>query len=158
MADISYWELWNKYDKVLPKADLINLKKAIGLYANWTWAGSFVYLRRIFENLILDVYNLHKKDLKITEADFKIQKMKEKIKILKSNLPQTIVSMISVYKILSKWVHELTEEECLTFFPGLRLSIESILDQRIEEKNKKNKELKVSQEIEEINRKLGVTE
>jgi hypothetical protein len=144
VADIQYAEIAKKYDKVLPKQDLHDLKKSIGLMAHGAGAGSLVYLRRIFENIILNTFEKHKSVLKISDEEFKAKKMGEKVGFLKDFLPSQLVEMKAVYGILSKGVHELSEEECLAFFPALKLSIILILDQRIEEeaKNKKDNETK----------------
>ena len=140
LADIQFAELGKKYDKVLPTEDLRNLKKAIWLYAHWAWAGSFVYLRRIFENLIFETFNEHKKALKITEAEFNEKRMMEKVDELKNFLPEQLVSMKKIYGILSKWVHELNEADCLKYFGPIKMSIELILDQKIELRNKKERD------------------
>ena len=106
--------------------------KAIGLAANGIGIGSFVYLRRIFENLIFDAYNEAKNDNAIDEKQFDSMRMDERIKSLKGYLPSFIVENNGIYGILSKGIHELTEEECLAYFDCMRKSIELILDERLE--------------------------
>lgn len=140
LADMQFAELWKKYDKVLPKEDLKNLKKAIWLNSHGAGAWSFVYLRRIFENLIFQTFNIHKSDIAISEEEFLIKRMEEKVDLLKEYLPEQLVAMRKIYSILSVWVHELSEEDCLKFFPALKLSIELILDQKIEMEEKKKKD------------------
>ena len=56
VADI-HIGLVKQYDKVLEKPILKEFTKAIGLAANGVGIGSFVYLRRIFEGLVIDAYN-----------------------------------------------------------------------------------------------------
>jgi hypothetical protein len=50
----------------------------------------------------------------------------------------------NLYGIVSKGIHELSEEECLTMFPCIRTGIELILDDILaeEEKQKKAKTFK----------------
>jgi len=132
LADLQFSEIGKKYDKVLSKQDLHDLKKAIGLSSHGAGAGSLVYLRRIFENIIWETYNKNSADLAISEDDFKQKRMDEKVSILKDFLPEQLIEMKSAYGILSKGIHELSEKECLAYFPVLKLSIELILDQKIE--------------------------
>ncbi len=39
-----------------------------------------------------------------------------------------------MYSILSKGIHELSEEECLQYFKLMKIGIELILDEQLEEK------------------------
>jgi hypothetical protein len=154
IADLQFSEIGKKYDKVLPPEDLKNLKKAIGLVSHGAGAGSFVYLRRIFENLIFDTYKNNSATLAINESDFKKQRMEDKIEILKSFLPSQLVEMKSIYGILSKGVHELSEEDCLKYFNPLKLSIELILDQKIESLKKLERDASVKKQLQEIQKTL----
>ncbi len=155
IADIQFAELGKKYDKVLPKQDLHDLKKSIGLMAHGAGAGSLVYLRRIFENVIWNTYKEHKDKLGISDDDFLKKRMDEKVDFLKDYLPSQLVEMKVVYGILSKGVHELSEEECLAYFPALKLSIILILDQKIEEDVKNKKESLVKKAIADIAQKVN---
>lgn len=154
LADLQFSELGKKYDKVLPEEDLKNLKKAIGLAAHGAGAGSFVYLRRIFENLIQETFDCSE-GLAVTQSDFKTTRMEDKVELLKGFLPSQLVEMKSIYGILSKGVHELTEDECRRYFVPLKLSIELILDQKIEEKKKKDKDAEVKKQLQAITQELG---
>ena len=132
LADMQFAELWKKYNKVLERDDLKLFKKAIGLNAHGVWAGSFVYLRRIFEHLIYETFDKCQLELWIKEEEFKTKHMDEKVDILEKYLPEDLVKMRKIYSILSKWVHELEEDECLKYFPALKMLIELILDQKID--------------------------
>lgn len=44
-----------------------------------------------------------------------------------------------MYGVLSKGIHELSEQECLTYFEGVKLGIELILDDEIELRAKADK-------------------
>ncbi len=155
LADMQFAEIGKKYDGVLSKEDLKNLKKAIGLAAHGAGAGSFVYLRRIFENLIFETFKNNVLVLEATEDNFKTKRMEDKVEALKAVLPSQLVEMKSIYGILSKGVHELTEEECLNYFSPLKLSIELILDQKIEENMKKERNESVKKQLQNINQKLA---
>ncbi|MDD4931158.1 MAG: short-chain dehydrogenase [Candidatus Colwellbacteria bacterium] len=155
LADLQFAEIGKKYNKVLPSEDLKNLKKAIGLVSHGAGAGSFVYLRRIFEKLILETYTNNASSLKINESDFKIQRMMDKVETLKAFLPSQLVEMKGVYSILGKGVHELTEEECLRYFSPIKLSIELILDQKIEEDRKREKDAVVKKQLQQIQQEIA---
>jgi len=150
LADLQYAEIGKKYDKVLPKQDLHDLKKAIGLMAHGAGAGALVYLRRIFENIIWGTFIKEKQTLKISDEDFKRKRMNEKVIFLKDYLPNQLVEMKEIYEILSKGVHELSEEECLTYFPALKLSTLLILDEKIEKFEKEEKDALTKKAIADI--------
>lgn len=154
LADLQCAEIGKKYDKVLPKQDLHDLKKAIGLSAHGAGAGSLVYLRRIFENVIWETYKEHQKDLGASGDNFKKKRMDEKVSVLATFLPSQLVEMKSAYVVLSKGIHELSEDECLAYFPVLKLSIELILDQRIEDEIKKQRDKSVKEELDRIIKKI----
>lgn len=155
LADIQFADIGKKYNKHLSKEGLRNYKKAIGGFAHGIGAGSFVYLRRIFENLIMEAYQDHKATLGLDDQVFFNLYMPEKIEALKSVLPSQLVEMKSIYGILSKGVHELTEEECLKYFPSIRLSIGLILDQKIEAKQKEDRDASVKKELQMISKALN---
>lgn len=153
VADIHIGQV-KQYDKVLDKSILREFTKAIGLAANGVGIGSFVYLRRIFENLVYDAFDEAKREGGLDLELFNKQRMDEKIKSLKGYLPPFIVQHSAIYGILSKGIHELSEEECLEYFDTMRASIEMILDQRVEQREKKKKEEEVQKRIDAINSKL----
>lgn len=155
LADLQYAEIGRKYDKVLSSQDLHDLKKAIGLMAHGAGAGSLVYLRRIFENIIFDTYSLNKGSLGISDVDFLKKRMDEKVDFLKKYLPSQLVEMKGIYGILSKGVHELSEKECLTYFPALKLSIILILDQKIKEDIEKKKDTDVKKALADITKQIN---
>ncbi|GFD75677.1 hypothetical protein KUL113_50970 [Tenacibaculum sp. KUL113] len=70
------------------------------------------------------------------EETYKRARMNEKIEMLSAELPEFIVENKSMYSILSKGIHELSENECLKAFPIVKVGIEIILDEKIEKLNK----------------------
>lgn len=135
-----------KYDKVLSKEKLKEFTRAIGLAANGVGIGSFVYLRRIFEDLIEESHKIAVGESGWDENSFLNQRIPEKIELLKHFLPNFLVKNKSLYSILSIGIHNLTEEECLEYFNAVKLGIELILDEKVEqyEKQKKIKEAEKS--------------
>ena len=114
--------------------------KAIGLFAHGIGSGSFVYLRRIIENLVFDKYNEVSENLEISNTEFMRLKFDEKIEALKPYLPEVLVANKNIYGIVSKGIHELSEEECREMFPYIKAGIELILDSLLAEKERKSKE------------------
>ncbi len=144
-----------QYSKVLSKAKVKEFKKAIGLAANGIGIGSFVYLRRIFEELIYNAHKDYEVDKKNAINSFDKIRMNEKIEALKEYLPEFLVEKKALYGILSKGIHELEEKECLAYFDTVKIGIEMILDEKLE---KYNKQIKISQaklKIDQATSKLG---
>lgn len=138
VADLNMHDV-KKYSSVLSKQYFNELKKAIGLVAHGVGVGSFVYLRRIFENLIEEARIEAAKDDSFDEQAFRTARMNDKIKMLSGHLPPFLVENHQLYGILSKGVHELSEQECLDAFPVVKVGIELILDEHIVEKQRKDK-------------------
>jgi len=145
----------NKYRKILGK-QFSEYSRAIGLVSHGVGIGSFVYLRRIFENLVEEAHQLATKDGDWNEDIYIQSRMTEKIKLLKNHLPKFLVENSKIYGILSKGIHELSEQETLEIFPAVKLGIELILDDKlkIQEKIKKEKEgseliAKIAKDIEQ---------
>ncbi|WP_320034368.1 hypothetical protein [Halarcobacter sp.] len=138
IADFHISEI-KQYKKLLSTEKLKEFTRAIGLAANGVGIGSFVYLRRIFEYLIEDAYTMCKKDGTVDEENYKKSRMDQKIELLSSHLPDFLVEHKSMYSILSKGIHELDEKTCLAHFDSLRVGIEIILDEKLEELKKKEK-------------------
>lgn len=142
-----------KYRTILKK-DYRDFSKAIGLFSHGIGAGSFVYLRRIFENLIEEKRQEAALDPSWNDLEFQKSKMDEKIRMLTNHLPSILVENRKLYSILSKGIHELSEDDCLALFPNVKLAIELILDEKIYilEKQKKIQAVKnfVSSTVEQF--------
>ncbi len=137
-----------KYDKVLNIERLKEFTRAIGLAANGVGIGSFVYLRRIFEELIEEAHQNSKSQDNWNEENYQKQKMSEKIELLKNNLPSFLVENKTLYGILSIGIHSLKEEDCLAHFETVKLGIELILDEKVDQFRK-------LQKIEEAKKKIS---
>lgn len=128
-----------QYNKLLSKDKLSEFTRAIGLAANGVGIGSFVYLRRIFEFLISEAKNEAIQDGTFDDKKFITLRMDEKIDFLKKYLPDFLVENRKMYLILSKGIHELEENECLQYFDTLKVGIEIILDEKLDEQKKRSK-------------------
>ena len=58
---------------------------------------------------------------------FEQARLAEKIKMLESHLSDILVKNTTIYGILSKAIHELSEEECRKYFPVVKERIYQIL-------------------------------
>lgn len=130
LADLNTYDV-RQYSAVLSKGDFREFTKAIGLAAHGVGVGSFVYLRRIFENLVDAAYQIAKTDSGWDEDAYQNGRMAERIQLLAGHLPEFLVENRSMYKILSQGIHELTENECLAAFPVVKMGIELVLDEKL---------------------------
>lgn len=153
VADFHISEI-KQYSKLLTKEKLKEFTRAIGLAANGVGIGSFVYLRRIFEFLILDAYQNAKSENKINEEEFKTARMDKKIEFLEHYLPNFLTENKTVYSILSQGVHNLDEQTCLEHFDTLRVGIEIMLDEKLEEQKKLEKTELAKKKIADLKSKL----
>lgn len=143
-----------EYDKVLTREKIKEVTRAIGLAANGVGIGSFVYLRRVFEDLVEESHQQAIKDNSLDEDAYNRGRMVEKIDLLKDYLPNFLVSNKSIYGILSLGIHELTEQDCLKHFEPVRIGIELILDEKLEKLNKQNKIAEAQRKIQSITQQL----
>lgn len=137
----------HKYDKMLNNDKMREFTKAIGLAANGVGIGSFVYLRRIFEYLVFEALEIAKNDKPDFDANtFSSAKMNTKIQMLSGYLPDYLVEHNAIYGILSKGIHELSEDECKGYFGALKASIEMILEEKLDayQKEKRKKDISVA--------------
>ncbi len=128
----------NKYRKILGDK-FSEFSRGVGLVSHGVGIGSFVYLRRVFEDLIEQAHQQAKQTGGWTEEAYVKSRMDEKIELLKSFLPTFLVKNKVLYGILSKGIHELTEQECLDIFPVVKLGIELILDEKLKQKEQEEK-------------------
>lgn len=128
-----------KYSKVIEKEYFREFTKAIGLAAHGVGVGSFVYLRRIFETLIEEAHKKASLQDHWNENLYLQSRMGERIEMLAHELPDFLIKNKNMYGILSKGIHELSEQDCLNAFPIVKLGIEMILDERIVAKERAKK-------------------
>lgn len=147
VADLTFPEL-NEYKKVMSEDDRKEFRRAIGLYASGIGAGAYVYLRRIFESLLEQAKG--KAGDAIDIKAFNNAHVGKKITMLSSYLPSALTSNTVLYGILSKGIHELTEEQCLTYFPVLKDCLYMILDQWEEMRKKEEKEKSIKAALSKI--------
>ena len=125
------------------------LMAAKKLHSKKSEIGAFIYLRRCLENYINSL--LKDEDL-CTKLTFS-----EKIKKVKDEIDENVYPGLKVlYSILSKTIHELTEDECREFFDVLFVSITTLLDNEVEKIKRKENSEKMAKELNKINSKISV--
>ena len=80
--------------------------------------------------------------------------MEDKIKYIKEHLPEYFTDNSFVYGILSKGIHELTEEECNEYIPVVKTIIYYSLDESLEQRNKELRKQEYSKKLASIKTKL----
>lgn len=151
IADLSFPEL-DVYQKVLSTEDRKEFGRAIGLYASGIGAGSYVYLRRIFERLLFQA-KVNAGD-SIDEEAFEKARVDAKITMLSDRLPKLLTGNPTLYGVLSKGIHELTEKECIEYFPVVRDCIFMILNEWEEMRKRKEKEESIGKALSQIASKV----
>lgn len=145
-----------KYRTILTPDSYREFTKGVGLAAHGVGIGSFVYLRRIFEGLIEEAHATALEKIEdFDEESFQRNRMDEKIQILRDYLPAFLVGNRALYSILSKGIHELSEHECLAYFDVMRIGIEQILDEKIEESEKEEKAEAARKAVQGLTAKLN---
>ena len=145
---------YKKFLKVISKENLREFNKAIGLAANGVGVGSFVYLRRIFENLLELHHQIAKESENWNEDEYLKGRIADKIELLKADLPEAVVKYKNIYSIISKGIHELSEQECLKYFPIVKDAIVAILEQDYLKRKNKNKQEELEKNIQKAMSKL----
>ncbi len=124
-------KLDKKYLKVLSKERFDEFNRAVGLAAHDIGVGSFVYLRRIVEDFVDEAHGHAKSNQGWDENKYQASRYKEKMEAVKNLLPPFLIQNSNVYSIVSKGIHELSEKECLEYFPIVRGVIELTLDEKL---------------------------
>ncbi|WP_162909181.1 hypothetical protein [Aggregatilinea lenta] len=154
LADLEIAEL-GKYRAVLGSS-YGELTRAVGLAAHGIGIGSFIYLRRIFENLVFEAaQEKSESDSAWSIEQWKHKRMEDKIKELEGILPEDLIANRAIYAILSKGVHELGENECLEYFATIQSGIELILDEKLTKIQRQKKQKSLQQAISKITGKLS---
>ncbi len=147
-----------KYKKILSDEKYRELNKAVGLFSHGVGAGSLIYLRRIFEDLIKEAQKLSLSDDEWDNDKFKSARMDEKIQMLKNHLPSLLVEQKIIYGVLSKGIHELSEKECVELFPILKIGIELILNEKITRKEEAEKRKEFEKSLSAIHKDIKANE
>lgn len=153
-----------KYRNILGK-NYTDYTLALALYSDGVGAGSFVYLRRILEHFVEEVHTncvnqcneavANGSGSAFNEEEYKGLRFNEKINYLEQNFYKIIIPTElndirgNIYGVISKGVHESTEEECLQLFPSAKYIIDSFIEEKIQQKEKQERLLQVKKAFQE---------
>lgn len=152
MADLQMFDI-EKYRQVLSSDKFSDFSMASGLYASGVGCGSLLYLRRIFESIVIEAQNKCCQLSNWNDEEYLKKRFNEKIEYLEMLGERIIPEELSdvkekIYGWLSKGIHELSEQESMELFQHLKYSIELILDEKIARKEKEAK-------LKELHKKLN---
>lgn len=154
IADLNSFGI-TKFKKILGNDLYAEFNRGIGLFSHGVGVGSFVYLRRIIENFIIKpAYDNAKQSIDWDDEEFQKLRVTERIKKLKDFLPEFLVQNSTLYSIVSKGIHELTEEECNEYFPVLRECMEYVLTEIQAQKETEDKKKALAKKIGDIAGKI----
>lgn len=138
-----------KYRGILDKNLMGEFIRAIGLASHGIGIGAYVYLRRIFESLIEEAHQKAKEEPNWDETKYSSSRILDKVTLIKDFLPVFLVEHPHMYSILSKGIHQLSEDDCLKHFETLKVGIELILDEKLTKAQQEKK-------ITEAKKSLGI--
>lgn len=147
MADIAINNL-GRIERVLTQEDRAELVRAIGLHAHGIGVGSFAYLRRILERLVTQA----EKGADITTDG---KRFVERVKALHGKLPSFLCENAHLHGILSKGIHELSEDECLGAFPVVRAAIEEVFEEQLAEVRRREASEHTAKALNKLNSELA---
>ena len=86
----------------------------------------------------------------LDEETYKDARVAERIKMLATYLPKTLVESTAFYGIVSKGIHELSEEDCIAYFPVLKGFIFMILRQWEQLRKEEEAEKQIKDSLDKI--------
>lgn len=145
-----------KYSKLAPE-DGRELHSSAICASSGFHVAAFVYLRRVFERRLEVAHEAAKDDLDWDESayDKKQMRMEDRISALRNHLPAFLVENRKIYSILSKGIHELTEDECLEVYATIEVGITLVLDEEIEKQRRVAKLATVSEDLQKLQQKYN---
>lgn len=140
LYDVSRDEL-KKYQKndLIDKESFEEIYKAEICASENYFVASYTYMRRVYENMLLNVFSQNIEEIGITEDEYRKLRSDEKMERIKPFLAIDEEIYKPLYALLSAGIHSLTEDECCQDYSLLK-SI--LLDILAEQKAKKERELK----------------
>lgn len=117
------------------------LTKSLNAYSQGMGVASFVYLRRILEWIVEEKCSDDEKTLKFVD---KLKRVEEREKIIPDILEEI---KNQIYTVLSKGVHEYSEDDCLNMYDAVFFVIESILENELMKKEKEKRANEVKKAI-----------
>lgn len=134
MLDIASEEI-RRFRGILDDQDMEELARATMLFTYRVAIGAFVYLRRIFERLL----ERHRREHESTRGPidgFDTMHVDQKVLALKDSLPKEVVENRKIYGILSKGIHSLTEDQCVSYYTIINAALVEVLERDIYERQR----------------------
>lgn len=103
---------FKKYEKIIDYKIVNEVKTSFMLNSHYFNVSSLIHLRRAFEFFIEECHQIKANEDGWDETKYIGIRNEDKIELLKDKLPETFLKNKSIYGILSKGIHELTDEEC----------------------------------------------
>ena len=126
----------NRFDKALKKRKLKDeYLTAIRAYHDGYYIASYVYMRRIIEKLMTQIFQQEGRGIEF--GRFCKLHFNGKIKVIKDDLPELLQDK-RLYEITSAGIHQLNEKDCKEYYSVLMSAFELILseeDRKIQENN-----------------------
>jgi hypothetical protein len=146
-SDLTH-ERFARYRKI-SEENYRELVRASNLAASDVHIAAYVYLRRIFERLVEDAANARQaREPNWDKEGWSSKRMGEKIDEVSIHLPEFLLKhKAKVYGILSKGIHELSEEACANYFPIVLGAIEAILGQELVRREQAARESEVARAL-----------
>lgn len=113
LFDITRDEL-KQYQKnsLIDKDSFAQIYKAEICASESYFVAAYTYMRRVYECLLLSVFNQHREELGISDEEFRKLRSDEKISKIKPYLAIEEAIYKPLYALLSAGIHSLSEEEC----------------------------------------------
>lgn len=99
-------------NKLIDKDYFKEIQKADVCACDGYFVAAFTYMRRVFENLIKNIFNHNQQNIGIPYEEYVKKRTDEKIVIIKDYLPIDDDVYMPLFSLLSEGIHSLTEEEC----------------------------------------------
>ena len=140
LYDVSRDEL-KKYQKnqLIDKDSFKEIYKAETCASSGYYVAAYTYMRRVYETMLLSVFDQNKEEIGLTEDDFRKLHSDKKLEAIKDYLAIDDEIYLPLYGLLSAGIHAMTEEQCCEDYNVLK---PILLDILAEQKAKKEKESK----------------
>jgi hypothetical protein len=144
-----------RFSKILGQERQAEYNRGVGLHAHGVGIGSFVYMRRILEDLVEEAHQQASREPGWNDEEYQRGRMAERIKLLRDYLPPFLVEHATLYSIVSEGIHGWHEQQCLDLFPVVKAGVDHILTEKLRQKEDEARRRQASQDIQNIRAKYG---
>lgn len=130
-------------NSLVDKSDFEQIYKAEICASAGYFVAAYTYMRRIYEALLLSVFEKNKTSIGISDIEFRKLRSDEKIAHIKPYLALGEDVYKPLYAILSAGIHSLTEEECGEDYNLLKIILLDILAAQKAQREKEENHKKV---------------